>query len=350
MCLYPTLIINPKYKANKKNGGVIPLLTDNRIKYVPIGCNNCIECRKQKAKGWHVRLLEDVKHRRDGKFITLTFSNEEYAKLYEEIPIEIEGYARDNAIATLATRRFLERWRKEYGKSLRHWFITELGHNGTENIHIHGIVWTNKPIQQVANKWQYGYTWLGTKIQNTKRETVYINYVNANTATYITKYVTKLDAKHSHYKPIILTSPGIGGAYIGTHNADQNKYKEKETIETYRTTTGHKMTMPIYWRNKIYTDKQREQLWIYKLDKQERWIMGEKIDMRDKNAEKTVTEMLRWHRQRAIEIGYTDNTKTWDEEQYQKNIRTLKQLTRIQDARVSRATDARVSRATKLAA
>ena len=47
MCLYPKLIINPKYKVNKKNGGNIPPMIDERVKYVPIGCQKCIECKKR---------------------------------------------------------------------------------------------------------------------------------------------------------------------------------------------------------------------------------------------------------------------------------------------------------------
>ena len=31
MCLYPKLIQNRKYKANKKNGGIIPPVPDNRV-------------------------------------------------------------------------------------------------------------------------------------------------------------------------------------------------------------------------------------------------------------------------------------------------------------------------------
>ena len=33
--------------------------------------------------------------------------------------------------ATRAVRFFLERWRKEYKKSLRHWLVTEIGGNYT---------------------------------------------------------------------------------------------------------------------------------------------------------------------------------------------------------------------------
>ena len=59
MCLYPRLIKNPKYKKNKKNGGVIPAFLDERVLAVPIGCGECIECRKQKRRNWQVRLLEE---------------------------------------------------------------------------------------------------------------------------------------------------------------------------------------------------------------------------------------------------------------------------------------------------
>ena len=158
MCLYPKIIMNPKYKENKKNGGIIPPIFDRRVLYLPIGCGGCIECTKKKSIEWKVRLYEDVKYNTNGKFITLTFSNESYTKLYKEIKRENElnGYTLDNAIATLAVRRFLERWRKKYKVSVRHWLITELGHNGSENIHLHGIIWTDD-VQEIENIWKYGW-------------------------------------------------------------------------------------------------------------------------------------------------------------------------------------------------
>ena len=81
MCLYPQLIKNPKYKENKKNGGRIPPVLDKRVLWVPIGCGQCMECRGQKKREWQVRLQEDIKKHTNGKFITLTFSNESIAKL-----------------------------------------------------------------------------------------------------------------------------------------------------------------------------------------------------------------------------------------------------------------------------
>ena len=52
---------------------------------VAIGCGVCMECMKQKANTWKVRLIEDLKEHTNGHFVTLTFSNEEYAKLQKEI-------------------------------------------------------------------------------------------------------------------------------------------------------------------------------------------------------------------------------------------------------------------------
>ena len=84
MCLFPRLIRNKKYTANKKNGGVIPPIPDIRVLQVPVGCGKCIECVKQKGRAWQVRLLEEVKNNKSGKFVTLTFSDESITKLAKE--------------------------------------------------------------------------------------------------------------------------------------------------------------------------------------------------------------------------------------------------------------------------
>ena len=172
MCLYPKLIQNPKYKPNAKNNQNPPIIQDVRVKYVPIGCGLCIECQKQRANQWRTRLSEDIKTNADAKFVTLTFSNENY-KLLAEKHNNLKGYLLDYAIATYAVRHFLERHRKKYKKSIRHWLITELGHKGTENLHLHGILW-KQDISDINEIWQYGYTWAGYNVNN-KNE----NYVEA---------------------------------------------------------------------------------------------------------------------------------------------------------------------------
>ena len=85
MCYYSQLIKNPKYTPTKKNGGVVPYMEDKRVAVVPIGRGECKECRKAKQREWQVRLKEDIKHNTNGKFITLTFSNEWIAKITREV-------------------------------------------------------------------------------------------------------------------------------------------------------------------------------------------------------------------------------------------------------------------------
>ena len=144
MCLYPKLIKNRKYIANKKNGGIIPPVTDLRVLQVPVGCSKCMECKKQKANQWKVRLSEDIRVNKDAKFVTYTFNEHELQKLDNDVEKGLTGYNRDNEIARLAVRRYTERWRKKYKKTLRHWLVTELGSKNTERLHIHGIVWSQK--------------------------------------------------------------------------------------------------------------------------------------------------------------------------------------------------------------
>lgn len=310
MCLYPKIIQNRKYTATKKNKGIIPQMKDKRVQYVPVACGKCMECKKQKANHWRIRLMEEVRQNNNGIFVTLTFSNESITELGKNI--KLTGYERDNEIATKGVRRFLERWRKEHKKSVRHWLITELGHNGTENIHMHGIIWTDKDANEIKKHWKYGYTWLSTDNKG---------YVNDQTVNYIVKYVTKTDIKHKEYNQKILTSNGIGRGYINRMDSKNNKYKKEGTNETYRTRNGQKFSLPIYYRNQIYTEEEKEKLWIEKLDKQSRWVNGIEIDI-SKNEEEYY-KALKDARILNKRLNYGDNSINWERRNYENERRNL---------------------------
>lgn len=327
MCLYPKFIRNPKYLPNAKNGGNIPPVTDPRLLWVPIGCKNCIECTKRKARDWQVRLLEEIKHHwTNAYFVTLTFTEESLINLAKETTLT--GYQLDNYTATLATRRFLERWRKDHKKSLRHWFITELGHQGTERLHIHGLIWfeDRNDIIKLPLYWKYGITWQGEPQREKNNIIGYKNYVDESTIAYISKYITKRDQDHQYYTPVILTSPGIGRNYENTPQAQRNAYRAKSTREVYKTSTGHDISLPIYYRNKLYNDHEREQLWLQKLDKNERWILGQRIDITENF--KLYFILLNQAREKNRELKYGTDKVDWNQKEYENHIRALRQLTR----------------------
>ena len=161
----------------------------NKVKSKP-----CKECKKKKAREWSLRLQEDTKHNKNAKFITFTLSNWYYKVLRRYTQTHkiksTDEYIIDNQIATIAIRRFLERWRKKYKKSVRHWLITELGGGHSERIHLHGLIYTDNK-NDIDLLWKYGYTWLGYSM-------------NESVISYVIKYCHKTDLVHKNYKPIIL--------------------------------------------------------------------------------------------------------------------------------------------------
>jgi hypothetical protein len=313
VCLYPKIIKNRKYIANKKNGGVIPPINDERCRWVPVGCGKCMECKKQKAREWQVRLNEDVRTNKNGKFVTLTFSDQSLIELENEIK-DLEGYDRDNEVCRIAVRRFTERWRKKYKKTIRHWLVTEIGGTRTERIHLHGILWTDD-VKDIEPIWKYGNIWIG-------------RYVTERTMNYMVKYVNKTDEKHKEYNSKIFASKGIGKGYTERRDARRNEYKKGETIETYRTRKGVELSLPIYYRNKIYTDEEKEKLWIEKLDKDERWINGIKIDI-SKGME-DYYEILREERNKNKRLGYGNDEINWSVKKYEQERRNLKVQERLE--------------------
>nr|QJB20202.1 MAG: replication initiator protein [Microvirus sp.] len=313
MCLYPKLIKNKKYLPNKKNKGNPPTASDERTKLVPVGCGKCIECMKQKKRNWQIRMSEEIKEDKTGLFVTLTFSNEAFEKLRPDVKVTAKKLW-ENELATIAIRRFLERWRKKYKKSVKHWLVTELGHNGTERIHLHGIIFTDNK-EDIEKIWQYGYVWIG-------------EYVSIKTINYIVKYINKLDTQHKGYQPKVLCSKGIGKGYLKKTDANRNKYNGNETKEYYRSSSGHKINLPIYYRNHIYSEDERENLWIKKLDQNIRYVNGEKVNGDDEN---TYFSLLEHYREKNKRLGYGDDSEEWDVKEYKRKKAMLRQVKKIEE-------------------
>lgn len=360
MCIFGTLAKNRKYEPNKKNGGVVPHLKDGRVGAVPIGCGKCMECMREKAREWRIRLSEEIKDYKNGVFVTLTFSDEEIRKLQIDIQrkqirvkdgiksrsidkngkervrykykvydkqIQLKGYETDNEIATLAVDRMLERWRKKHKKSVRHWLITELGHEGTENIHLHGIIFTDHK-EDIEKMWKYGYVWDGYE--------EYENYVNGATVTYITKYITKTDIDHKEYKPKVLCSDGIGAGYLKRHDSKTNRFNGKKTQDYYQSENGHRQALPIYYRNKLYSDEQREYLWLMKLDKNVRWIDGVKVKIGQEDGDEDYYKLVKEAQMKNKRLGYGERMD-WERKKHEENRRNMLNEKRINRAEARRS-------------
>lgn len=316
MCLYPRLIKNKKYTATKKNGGIVPPMNDERVKYVAVGCGKCIECKKQKSREWQIRLSEELKDKRNENiqrhFITLTFANDAIEELKRWQDRGLDENVVLNNVATRAVRYWLERIRAETGKSVRHWLITERGDRAhTGRIHLHGILWTNK-IDKDLNKWQYGWTDKGYKVDN-------------QTINYIIKYITKTNKQYPKFEGKILCSKGIGSRHFREGRNYYNRFGDK-TKDYYISEQGYKMALPIYYRNNTYTDDEKERLWIDRLDKKELWVMGEKIDISTDKGLQNYNKMLEYYKKLNVQLGYTQlELTTQDKKLYNERVRKINQ-------------------------
>lgn len=333
MCLYPIHIKNQKYLENNKNQGIIPELPiigkdpaglpiyDQRIKYVEVPCGQCKECREAKAREWSVRLYEEIKDWKFKYFVTFTFSPKGLREICHKYRIK-----ECNAAAKFALRHCLERYRKDHKKSLRHWFVTELGHEGTERIHMHGLLFSNEPlefnyIQDELDKgkwvewkyWKYGYIFVG-------------NFVNGQSVNYVVKYMQKVDEDHKDYKTCVLASPGIGSRFI-QHLIDTGNYsytyRPRQSKDYYTLPNGTKVKLPTYYKNKLYSEEEREQMWREFLDRQKISISGNTYSKEDLG--ELVHNVLGKAQEKSHEFGYGDRSREWRLKEYNVTARMLKE-------------------------
>lgn len=272
-CLHPICIRKKEIDETILSSQLVtPNNIVNYTRLVP--CGHCIECLRTKSKNWRIRLFEEYKSCSDAKFVTLTFSEESYKKLKEDVLklavedvdgikcyrrkcsgmnsyryIPLKGKFLDKQIARLAIRRFLERYRKRYRVSLRHWLITDYGHRGTERLHLHGIVLNARCTTQRSHRtlikfeefrdlWSYGHIWLG--------------WCTDRSINYITNYITKIqDAR-------VFVSPGLGKSYL----TEQVIQFYKETLSPWMHTQymRGKHLLCRYFRNKIFNDDEKERM------------------------------------------------------------------------------------------
>lgn len=79
--------------------------------------------------------------------------------------------------------------------------------------------------------------------------------------------------------------------------------------------------MPIYYRNKIYSEDEREKLWTNLLNKNERWVRGTKINISTLKGKKQYHNALLYQQKINKKLGYQDDT--WKKENYVASLKML---------------------------
>lgn len=262
MCKNKIIIKNKRYQPTKKNGYTKETPRDRRLSYIEIPCGECKECKKKRKEMWRLRIENELLDSKSAIFFTGTFSDEAIENIKKQY-----GVKEENDIATKANRLFLERLRKKYNIKLTHWCITELG-SKKGRIHIHGIFFIkeNQDIKYIKDKikreWDFGWNYLG--------------YVDqGKTINYITKYMLKENENFKEFKPKVLASQKIG---IGFIERNKRFYKYKEVNGKIEANTkmeyldGREVYLIKYYKEKLYTTEERENILLSILDENKRKI------------------------------------------------------------------------------
>ena len=104
-------------------------------------------------------------------------------------------------------------------------------------------------------------------------------------------------------------------------NSKRNAYRENNTNEYYRLPNGMELPLPEYYRKKIYSEEEREKLWIEKQERGYRYICGEKVSIDD---EEEYDSILNYYRERAKEL-YNENYDNWEKERHKRQLEKLKE-------------------------
>lgn len=296
MCIYTIKILNKRFLPTKKNGWKPPMCPDERLRYVEIECGYCHECLQKKGREWRIRNYEQLKETPTAVFFTGTFTDERIEYLSKRYGIDKDDY---NKIATKEVRLFLERIRKyNHGKSIKHWIVTERGHTNSRRIHIHGIFYAENGHTKQSLTWILRNQWIAGYCYNGK-------YVNEQTINYVSKYLTKKDDVNTTFQGIVLCSKGLGANYV-ERNKQRFEWREEKTKIYYHTRQGLDIAMPRYYKEKAFTEDQRQQLWIYTEESGIKYVNGFKIIVKTEEDLHYYNE-LREQRRQEVESMYKNS-------------------------------------------
>lgn len=265
-CIKPIKIVNPRYI--KLAGSKAQAYRDFGLRpdlHLIVPCGRCLHCLRRRGSEWRRRLLDEYRYmkpadRRKVRFITLTVA----PKYYYDFVKRPKYYI----------RLFLDRYRKRFGHSPRHWIINEFGDDPsrTRRLHFHALFFDNEVLRsELESVWQYGI------VRSSRlRSSAAISYIT----TYVTKFINKWIIDKDE-KQFILCSPGIGKAYaldeenIRWHHADGQ-------LRCYRLDfSGRLCALPRYYRQKIFSDSELRRIrfrWLSTLsDLPETFSLGKRV-------------------------------------------------------------------------
>lgn len=201
-----------------------------------VPCGKCIACRRRRQAGWSFRLLHEMQSSTSSAFLTLTYSDDELV-YGEEHPTLVKRHL----------QLFWKRLRKEQAKvtedKIKYYACGEYG-SRTYRPHYHAIVFNLHPSLMLDDIlcpiWSHGFA--------------RVDDCNIKSIQYVTKYVMKsvpidLNGKEREFSTM---SKGLGKQFL---TPQMVKYYQNHEIPYIVWKDGQKLTMPRYYKEKIYDEE-----------------------------------------------------------------------------------------------
>lgn len=218
-----------------------PIHLKKREAIVP--CGKCPKCISRRVSAWSFRLSQEELISSSAHFVTMTYDT-------KYVPILNSG---ELNLCKRDLQLFFKRLRKiSHGSTIKYYAVGEYG-GRTKRPHYHAIIF-NAKSELIIEAWRDP----GTKdpIGN-----LHFGTVTGASVGYTLKYMTKQKPRRkdndSRQREFSLMSKKLGASYLNDQVRDW--HLEDLLNRMYCVTKGGvKLSMPRYYKDKLYTELQRE--------------------------------------------------------------------------------------------
>jgi len=228
---------------------------------IPFPCGKCPECLKRRASGWSFRLIKEELRSTSALFVTLTYSPDYVLRFIKDETYTIMSKNHFLTLNKKHVQLFFKRLRKLQKDRIKYYAVGEYGSDNSRP-HYHLILF-NSTMDNVLKAWA-----LDDPItrEPVPFGSVYFGDVRGASVGYVLKYMTKLNKIPEHknddrQKEFSLMSKGLGSNYLTEKMVKW--HHDDLTNRSYVTTDDNKkISMPRYYKNKIYDEYQQQMLHI----------------------------------------------------------------------------------------
>lgn len=225
---------------------------------IDLPCGKCYECKRKRVSGWSYRILKEAERSSSAFFFTLTIAP-------EHIKLTKNGFM---SLYKEDVQKFMKRLRKTQTNKIKYYAVGEYG-TKDKRPHYHLLLF-NVDLSTLLTEAEYKMVKNGTiqlngktpmSIKEWKEGHITIGQLNVATSQYTLKYVSK-DAnvpeheRDDRLKPFSLMSKKLGDNYL---TKQKIRWHKKDILNRMYVPLkdGKKISMPRYYKDKIYTKHQK---------------------------------------------------------------------------------------------